>query len=253
MLPSATKYRMLGVTLNALDLAAITSILETATNSGQRLLVANQNLHSVYFCSRDARVQEFYESADYTHIDGTSLIFLGRLKGFPFHSKHRIGYMDLLPALLPVFHRNRWRIFYLGARPEVLESGLSTIRGLYEDLEIAGHHGYFDKDTESAENQEIVRRINEFKPHILFVGMGMPIQEHWILENRHSLNANVILHCGALLDYIAGVIPTPPRWLGPLGLEWLFRLLTDPRRLWRRYLVEPVQLVIALRLSKKNQ
>jgi N-acetylglucosaminyldiphosphoundecaprenol N-acetyl-beta-D-mannosaminyltransferase len=252
LLPLVPRYRLLGVALNALDLAALQSLIEAAIKTKQRILIANQNLHSVYICSHDARVRSFFEGADYTHIDGTSLIFVGRLRGLPFRSEHRMGYMDLFPALAPMFVRNHWRIFYLGARPEVLESGLRAIRARYQGLEIQGHHGYFNKVRDNPENLEIIRRINEFQPHVLFVGMGMPIQEHWILENQSNVDANVVLHCGALMDYIAGIIPTPPRWLGPLGLEWLFRLFSEPRRLWRRYLVEPIKLLAALLFRRGN-
>jgi N-acetylglucosaminyldiphosphoundecaprenol N-acetyl-beta-D-mannosaminyltransferase len=82
-------------------------------------------------------------------------------------------------------------------------------------------------------------QINAYAPHVLFVGMGMPRQEIWILDNQTSLNANAILPAGALMDYMAGEIPTPPRWLASLYLEWLYRLISEPARLWRRYLVEP--------------
>jgi N-acetylglucosaminyldiphosphoundecaprenol N-acetyl-beta-D-mannosaminyltransferase len=71
------------------------------------------------------------------------------------------------------------------------------------------------------------------------VGMGMPVQEHWILHNFFRLSPAVILAPGACFDYIAGVVPTPPRWMGQIGLEWLFRLASEPRRLWKRYLLEP--------------
>jgi N-acetylglucosaminyldiphosphoundecaprenol N-acetyl-beta-D-mannosaminyltransferase len=85
----------------------------------------------------------------------------------------------------------------------------------------------------------VIVDINAYAPHILMVGMGMPRQELWILENRHDLRVNVIMPSGAIMDYIAGALPTPPRWLGPLGLEWCYRLLAEPARLSRRYMLEP--------------
>lgn len=99
--------------------------------------------------------------------------------------------------------------------------------------------GYFDATAGSAENQKMLELINAYQPNVLMVGMGMPRQEHWILDNLESIHANTILTCGACIDYIAGVIPTPPRWMGRFGLEWLSRLLSEPKRLWRRYLLEP--------------
>jgi len=132
-----------------------------------------------------------------------------------------------------------------------LQRGLSLLREQHPQLEIAGHHGYFDKQTESPENLAVIQVINEFKPNLLFVGMGMPTQEIWILDNFEALDTNVVLHCGALINYLAGAIPTPPRWLGPIGLEWAFRLATEPRRLWRRYLLEPIALLLSLWKNRK--
>ena len=88
-------------------------------------------------------------------------------------------------------------------------------------------------------NAAVVEHINRFQPHILIVGMGMGRQEHWISGNRKILRTNCIGTCGACMEYFAGAVPTAPRWLGPLGLEWLYRLLSDPKRFWMRYLIEP--------------
>jgi len=85
----------------------------------------------------------------------------------------------------------------------------------------------------------VLAQIREFQPQVLMVGMGMPRQEYWILDNLPDIAANVVLTAGACFDYLAGVIPTPPRWLGKIGLEWIFRLWHEPRRLWKRYLWEP--------------
>ena len=101
--------------------------------------------------------------------------------------------------------------------------------------------GYFD--LESSKNQNICDKINNFEPNILMVGMGMPRQERWILKNFDILQVNVILNCGACFDYIAGEQKTPPRILGKLGLEWFFRFLNDPNRLFRRYFIEPFYLI----------
>lgn len=89
------------------------------------------------------------------------------------------------------------------------------------------------------ENERVLARINAWHPDILLVGMGMGRQERWVLENRDRLDVPVVAVCGACIEYFAGSVKTAPRWLGPLGLEWAFRLLSDPRRFAWRYLVEP--------------
>ncbi len=244
------RYRLFDIWLNTLTLGDILSLLRKNITLRRKFILANQNLHGLYICMQDEKAREFFERADYTHIDGTGLLLLGKLAGLPFKTEHRAGYMDLFPAMLPDIIQNQWRVFYLGSEDKVLNRGLERLRRDYPSILIAGHHGYFAKGDSGAENDRIVDLINEFNPDILFVGMGMPIQEWWILDNFERLNVRAIFHCGGMMDYIAGQIPTPPRWLGPIGLEWAFRLFTEPVRLGKRYLIEPFQL-IALLLARK--
>ncbi len=104
-------------------------------------------------------------------------------------------------------------------------------------------HGHFDSAPEGPQNAAVLDSIRAFEPDVLFVGMGMPRQEAWILQNRAALGRCVIFPVGAAFDYEAGAIPTPPRWTGRLGIEWMFRLAAEPRRLCRRYLLEPWSLL----------
>jgi len=214
-------------------------LVEDAVRGRRQYVIGNHNLHSLYLLSRQPRMRGFYEQADYVHVDGMPLVLLGRLLGMQLERKHRTGYMDLLPRLLENACSKGWRIFYLGSKPEVVEKGSDILRAQYPALTLKSFHGYFDTQPGCPNNKSVLAQINEFAPHVLLVGMGMPRQETWILQNREHLRANAIFCCGALMDYVAGEIPTPPRWLGQIGLEWLYRLAAEPGRLWRRYLVEP--------------
>jgi N-acetylglucosaminyldiphosphoundecaprenol N-acetyl-beta-D-mannosaminyltransferase len=143
-----------------------------------------------------------------------------------------------------------WRVFYLGSKPGVAERGAEILQQRFPGLQIATAHGYFDARPDSQENQAVLAEINTYQPHVLMVGMSMPRQEHWVLDNLEQISANAILTAGAAMDYVAGAVPTPPRWAGKWGLEWLFRLVAEPRRLARRYLVEP-WFVLRLFLSER--
>jgi N-acetylglucosaminyldiphosphoundecaprenol N-acetyl-beta-D-mannosaminyltransferase len=147
--------------------------------------------------------------------------------------------VDWTAPLMAAAAQQGWRIFYLGGKPGVAETGAKILQERFPGLKIVTVDGYFDVRPESSENLAILEQINAYKPHILMVGMSMPRQEGWVLDNFERLNTNAILTAGATLDYVAGAVPTPPRWAGKLGLEWLFRLMAEPKRLWRRYLVEP--------------
>jgi N-acetylglucosaminyldiphosphoundecaprenol N-acetyl-beta-D-mannosaminyltransferase len=140
-----------------------------------------------------------------------------------------------MPHLLPVMVRERRRLFYLGGRPGVAETGADNLRRQYPQLLIRTHHGYLASD----EMPDLIQQLNDYRPNVLMVGMGMPVQEKWIQRHRSQLNANVIFPVGAYMDYQANIIPTPPRWLAAACLEWMYRLLAEPRRLSYRYMVEP--------------
>jgi N-acetylglucosaminyldiphosphoundecaprenol N-acetyl-beta-D-mannosaminyltransferase len=152
---------------------------------------------------------------------------------------HRTTFLDSFEHLVQeVAHRN-WRLFYLGSKPGVATRGAEILRKRFPGLQIATQHGYFDAKPGSRENQSVIDAINAFQPHVLMVGMGMPRQEHWTADNLEAISANAIITSGATMDYLAGEVPVPPRWAGPLGLYGIVRLLSEPRRLWKRYLLEP--------------
>ncbi|MCU1340706.1 MAG: exopolysaccharide biosynthesis protein WecB/TagA/CpsF family [Candidatus Acidoferrum typicum] len=232
-------YQPAGIRVHAMTKFDLVKVVAEAIGKETRYIIANHNLHGLYCWFHEPKVRKFHESADFTHIDGMSLILLGRMLGLPLKRQHRTGYMDLLPILAQEAAINGWRIFCLGSKPGVAERAALKLRRQYSGLQIRTRHGHFDPNSTGKDNQEVLADINEYAPHILLVGMGMPRQESWIFENKNQISANAIFCCGALMDYVAGEIPTPPRWIGMLGFEWLLRLASEPRRLWRRYLVEP--------------
>lgn len=230
---------MLGIRVLAMTRAQLTSLVVQEVYRAQRAVIAHHNLHSAALTRHDAKLRDFYQRVHYAHADGMSLIVVARLLGLPLTSSHRTTYVDWLPDLLAEGQQRQWRLFYLGSSPESLTLGLQRVRSAFPGLQIEGDHGYFDASPRSSENQARVAKINEFRPDVLLVGMGMPRQEHWISDNAQHLDVGVTLAVGGCLDYVAGAIPTPPRWSGHVGLEWLFRLWWEPRRLAYRYVVEP--------------
>src|ERR1039458_2932051 len=226
---------LMGLKINPMSDADVVSLVSDAIRNRHHIIVANHNLHSVYLWHHQERMRLFYANAAYTHIDGMALILLAKLLGMPLKREHRATSLDFLPLLAPMAVQQGWRIFYVGSRPGVAALGAILVRQEYPGLNIRTHHGYLD----AVENKKVIAEINAYQPHILMVGMGMPQQEYWILDNRDQIDANVIFPVGAFMDYRTGEIPTSPRWLASLYLEWAYRLFSEPRRLWRRYLVEP--------------
>jgi N-acetylglucosaminyldiphosphoundecaprenol N-acetyl-beta-D-mannosaminyltransferase len=250
------RFSLLGLPVNALDEDDLVDLVAEAVNHRERLVIGNHNLHSLYLSHYEKRMRQFYAQADFAHVDGMSLVLVGRLLGLPLTRRDRASYVDLLPVLVRASLAAGWRIFYLGSKPGIAEKGARILRGQYPELQIQARDGYFDTAPGSEQNSKVLDEIEQFDPHILLVGMGMPRQEIWILENRDRIKANSIFCCGALMDYVTGETPTPPRWLGQIGLEWLYRLIAEPRRLWRRYLLEPwfvLQMLIREFFSRGRQ
>jgi len=235
------RIHVLGVTVDLLTLEDLQTEVVRGVEAHRPYIIANHNLHSVYLFHHIPRFQEFYRRADRIHIDGMPLVWLARLKGYPARREHRVTYADWIHPLMALATSRGFRVFHLGGKPGVGEKAATLLALKYPGLQIQTHHGYFD--LKGKENERVLDLIHTFRPHILMVGMGMPRQELWILDNLDHLPPSVILPSGACMDYVAGVVPTPPRWAGKVGLEWFFRLLAEPRRLWRRYVVEPLALL----------
>jgi N-acetylglucosaminyldiphosphoundecaprenol N-acetyl-beta-D-mannosaminyltransferase len=232
-------FDLLGIRLNRMTAHDLVDVVEQAVDNKRRCVIGNHNLHSLYLWIHEPKMRGLFSIADYINIDGMSLVLLGRLFGCPFKPQHRTNYIDLLPLLTEEATRRGWKFFYLGSRPGVAEKAAERLRRRYPGLQIATRSGYFEAGRFTIENQSVLAEIRRYAPDVLLVGMGMPRQEIWISENLEDITAHTIFCCGGLMDLVAGEIPTAPRWLGPLGLEWLYRLCSEPTRLWKRYLLEP--------------
>jgi N-acetylglucosaminyldiphosphoundecaprenol N-acetyl-beta-D-mannosaminyltransferase len=239
-----------GLTLHPMSSPQLTAVVERGIEESRKWVITNHNLHSVYLFHRHPKLREFYKNAHWTFIDGMPLIALGKLYGYALEREQRVTLADWIHPLMGTAAQKGWRVFNLGSPDGVAEKGAVELRRLYPGLQIEVSNGYFDARQGSAENEAIVQRINEYRPDILMVGMGMPRQEFWTQENFARLDAGVILASnGAAIDYVAGMVPTPPRWAGRMGLEWAFRLVSEPRRLFGRYMVEPWYLLMLLTME----
>ncbi len=236
---SVQRFQILGIEVERLTMDQLNAIVARAIDRQERMLLANHNLHSVYLCHVDAKMRAFYREASHIHIDGMPIVLLGRLRGLPFLPEHRVTYADWIHSLAEQAAENNWRVFYLGSRPGVADRGAEILREQHPGLQMRTAHGYFDFSSGSAEDRAVMTAIEEYRPQLLMLGMGMPRQEHWLMDHLAQLPDAAILNAGAAMDYVAGAVRTPPRWAGRFGLEWLFRLAAEPDRLWRRYLVEP--------------
>jgi N-acetylglucosaminyldiphosphoundecaprenol N-acetyl-beta-D-mannosaminyltransferase len=232
------QYQYFGTRINPRTFADWIADISSVLAAGQRAwLSGHHNLHSLFLLRYDDHVRQFYKRCNDCYIDGMPVRLILRGFGVPTSAAQRFSLMDYFMELLGHAERMNWSVFYLGSQPSVVSAGRALIQATFPALRIQFQHGH------SPDNSAIVDRINEFRPDILLVGMGMPLQERWILEHLDQLDVGFVTQAGGTLDYYTGAQAKPPLWLSRVGFAWLYRLLHDPARLWRRYLLEPFALI----------
>ena len=232
-------HHLLGVRVSAMTIPQMHEQIHAAVESRSRFVMVSQNLHSVYTVHRDPELRRAQDLATRIRIDGIPIVYFGRLLGLPLTSAQRTGWMDWLDPFMRTAVERGWRVHYVGSKPGIAARGAEILRQRYPGLSMETDHGYFPLEPGHAEFEAVVAHVRATDPDVLIIGMGMPRQERFMLQVAQRVDVPVLLTAGACIDYVAGVIPVPPRWLGALGLEWAYRLASEPRRLWRRYLVEP--------------
>jgi N-acetylglucosaminyldiphosphoundecaprenol N-acetyl-beta-D-mannosaminyltransferase len=232
-------YDVFGAKLTPMTREDILALIAEHIAERKQCVVASQNLHGLKVLQEEEHFRALHALPQtYVHLDGMPLVALCRLAGIDARGRHRVTLLDLIWPMMELAAAEGWRVYAVGSEPAVLARGLAVIRERYPNLQIAGHHGFFALD-DSAANRALLDELRGFDPQLVLVGMGMGRQERWILANLEALHPASICTVGACLEYLAGAVQTPPRWLGRAGLEWLFRLITDPRRFAHRYLIEP--------------
>ena len=236
---SRERVRLLGQAMNLVRPEEVMHHLQLAVAEGRKSLIANHNLHSLYLLTRRPELQAFYDRADMVEVDSTPLLWFSRVLGLHSRAFHRCTYLDWRDHFWSLADRKGWRVLSIGGAPGVGEAAVAKLATRYPGAEIETRHGYFDAAPGSADNAAVLAQVAAFRPHVLFVGMGMPRQELWIADHFDALPPCVVLSVGAAFDYEAGAQKAAPRWMGRAGIEWAYRLFHDPKRLFVRYCVEP--------------
>ncbi|MFC2171024.1 WecB/TagA/CpsF family glycosyltransferase [Acidobacteriota bacterium] len=210
--------------------------IETYIKETRHALVLNVNVNALNLSCENPWMRHFLNQGDIVFCDGFGVILGSRILGRSI--PQRITYADWLWEFSEFAQAKEMTFFFLGGRPGVAEKAADKLKERFPRLQIDGiHHGYFDKAPGCQENEAVIRRINKISPNVLLVAFGMPLQERWLMENWPNLDAGIALTGGAVFDYISGDLRRAPRWMTEYGLEWLGRLMIEPSRLWRRYLL----------------
>jgi N-acetylglucosaminyldiphosphoundecaprenol N-acetyl-beta-D-mannosaminyltransferase len=230
------EVKIIGTKASLCDEKELLDIVSQTIDDRRKIMVLSGNIHSFNLCYKTPWLRDFFNGSDIVRIDGAGIRLGAAILGYA--TPPRMTWADFGWNLAEVAAKKGFRLFLLGAEPGVAKEAAEKLRERFPGLEIAGvNHGYFTKELGHPENKAVIERINREKPDILMVGFGMPLQERWIKENYANLSSHVIFTVGAAFDYISGKLDRAPSWMTRIGFEWLGRLLIEPGRLWRRYII----------------
>ena len=227
------KVKIFGVEIDNLTLEEIankTKMLVETSNKSCSLIVA-PNVEFIMQAQKDKKFFDILKTAKLATPDSIGVTIAGKKQGKPF--KERIPGQSYLRKVFEVGEKEGWTFYLLGGEGDVPKKAKEHMKLLYPNAKIVGYHeGFFRKDS-------VIEEINSLEPNVLFVAMGAPIQEKWIYDNREKLKVDIAAGQGGTFDYEAGTVKRAPIWMQKCGIEWLWRLARDPKRI-RRMIVLPV-------------
>jgi N-acetylglucosaminyldiphosphoundecaprenol N-acetyl-beta-D-mannosaminyltransferase len=219
--------------LDLLDMSqALKLCLSWCRTPGKPRTVITVNAALLTMMKDDPELHRVCTSGDLVLADGMPVVWGAKLAGGPVPA--RVAGVDLMARLLEKGSELRLSVYLLGAREEVVAELVQLCGTRYPGLTVAGHrNGYFGDD----ESPEVISRIRESGAHMLFVGMPSPFKEVWCHQHRDDFSVPLIMGVGGSFDVLAGFVSRAPAWMQTIGMEWFWRLLMEPRKMWKRYLV----------------
>ncbi len=226
---------VLGVGVSAIDMEMAVTEITRWIEDRERRYVCVTGVHGVMEAQRDPGLLRIHNESGLTTPDGMPLVWCAHRAG----ARHvdRVYGPDLMLELCSLAAERGWRSYFYGGGPGVPEELARKLADRFPGLVVAGTYSPPFRPLTAAEDDAVVRRINLAQPDIVWVGLSTPKQERWIADHRGSLAASVLIGVGAAFDIHAGRLPQAPGWMQRSGLEWLYRMYREPRRLWRRYMV----------------
>ncbi len=245
MIASKSKrVNILGIYINAINIQQTIDTINIWIRSQYSHYICVIPAHSIMRCYRNPELRKIFNCSGLSTPDGMVIVWLLRLQGFP--AVERVYGPDLMHAVCQRSLETGWRHYFYGGEPGVADRLSEKLKTEYPGIRITGVYSPPFHELTTDEDNEIIAKINQAQPDIVWVGIGSPKQEQWMSDHVGKLNATVLIGVGAAFDFLSGRKHQAPRWIQRSGFEWLFRLASEPRRLWRRYADYPLFVLLIM-------
>ena len=239
------RVNILGVGVNAIDYQQALNIIESWIHMGENNYICITGVHGIMESQRDESIRDIHNNAGLVTPDGMPLVWYGRLKGFKEIS--RVYGPDLMLEICghPLFKRKKH--FFYGSTDLTLDLLTENLESKYPDIQIVGVYSPPFRPLSESEDRIVIEKIISTKPDFLWVGLSTPKQEKWMADHIDDIPNTIMIGVGAAFDFHAGVKKQAPVWMQQGGLEWFYRMVTEPSRLWRRYIINnPLFIVLVI-------
>lgn len=244
-------YSILGVKVAVTDMNTVLSFLKDNLNELRGEYICVSNVHTIVMANENADYREIQNEAAVVLADGKPLSVLEKKCG-RFPEAEKVSGPDLMPEVFKMSEKEGYRHFFYGSTERTLDLLRENLTKKYPKLQIAGMYAPPFRQLTLGEDEEIIEEINKTRPDFLWVGLGAPKQEIWMSEHKNKIQA-VMIGVGAGFDFHAGTVKRAPVWMQRCGLEWFYRLLQDPKRLWKRYVVTNSKFLWYMIIKGKNK
>lgn len=247
------RMKFMNTEVDNLTMDEALAVINILIQQDRNAYVVTPNVDHIVQLEKDEELRCVYQNADLILTDGKPLLWIAKWYGTPI--KEKLSGSDLFPRLCILAAQKGYRMFFLGAAEGVAAKAAEKLSGKIPGLQIVGTYSPpLGFENNKKEMDKIEAKIKAARPHILVVGLGCPKQEKFILHNRNKLHVPLSLGLGASLDFEAGRVKRAPKWMADHGLEWLFRIMQDPKRLAKRYLINDREIFrLAIRYKRQRK
>lgn len=227
------KINILNTSIHNLSMQETLQRVDETIIKGEQLHHVVVNAGKIVALQQDLKLRRSVNESDLINADGQAVVWASKVLGKPL--KERVAGIDLMVNLVGLAHQKKYKIFFFGAKEEIVKQVVENYTKQYSSTIIAGYrNGYFRKE----EEKDIAKQISESGANILFVAISSPTKENFLYENKALLKkVNFIMGVGGSFDVVAGKVKRSPLWMQKVGLEWFYRFIQEPKRMWKRYLL----------------